>query len=592
MKCGNYLTINWIILLLLASSTTAYTANYYVSQSGSGAKNGTSVENAWARWETIDWDTDGSGPDTGVGGGDTLYVIGTVKQNYGFDIKGYGLSIGQKLTIASYSPNPGKLWVGREIDDIGWTGPDAYGAYNKSFTWSGGIFATEWTTDPWNGINLTEMSGVPDATWTGTGLFYNDTVHQLIYYKPNVGNPIGKTLSTYTYTTRVLEIYSKDYITLSGLKFNGPIKIDNSVDYFTLENCEIYCAGAKQFGVWIGGSGASGCHYGTIKNSTIHDCSTGIYVINQSYGDTANNNYWTIENNYIYNISGSSDSHGIGVQGGTGSILQYNNIYNAGTGITFWNQKTQSVRDNIVRFNKVNHMGYYGDGNGNGRGIEFSGETGDSDLTTGNLIYGNIVSDCTSDGNPDGVGIRSKMGIPTSGYSLKIFNNTVSNCAISYLIMATNYENYEIGAYLHNNISINPKTNGFHILVLNSGVTYKMSLAKNIYFGTGKFSYKGATNSTLADWKTMIAPQDVDSIDTDPKLNSLFIPQAGGSSINTGEDLSSLATLGLHPSSIFPTGVNNGNVITATQSAHGSGWEIGAFIYIEPLQAPQQLRIR
>ena len=72
-------------------------------------------------------------------------------------------------------------------------------------------------------------------------------------------------------------------------------------------------------------------------------------------------------------------------------------------------------------------MGYTsGEDGSNGRGIEFSGETSDSNYTTGNLIYGNIIEDCDGSDGADGIGIRIKNGIPDEGYSIKVFNNTIS----------------------------------------------------------------------------------------------------------------------------------------------------------------------
>jgi hypothetical protein len=580
-----------IVLSILFAANNVIARDWYVSQAGAGAKNGSSVDNAWAGWAKIDWDTDGSGPDTGVGGGDTLYVIGTVRSNT-YPVNGYGLSESQRLKIASYPGNPGKLWQGLEISGSNWTGPDAYGAYSKSVSFPTLYSkAVEWKYDPWtDAVSLTTMSGPPDSKWTETGLYYCDTFNKIAYYKPTSGNPDGKTLTTWAPTSRAISITQKDYITLSRLTLNNPILISDGADYFIVENSEIFCSGT-QYAIQIGSyPGYTPANYGIIRGNYLHDCGSGIYFINQGYGNEHNNDYWTVENNYIANIHGTLDSHGIGVQGGTGSIFQYNSIYNAGSGITFWNDKYQIMRNNIVRFNRVDHMGYYGNGNGNGRGIEFSGETADSNLTTGNLIYGNVVSDCISVGERNGVGIRSKMGIPDSGYSLKIFNNTVSDCAINYYIMPTNYEGYEVGAYLHNNISINPKTNGYHIYVQYNGGTCDLSFDKNIYSGPGIFYYRAISHTSLASWQAAMGIDD-NSLAEDPNLNTLLIPQIGGSGIDTGENLSSMTVHGLHPDAVFPKGVSNGNVIIANQGAFGSGWEIGAYLYTKELQPPKNLRI-
>jgi hypothetical protein len=521
--------MNPITRIIMVSAILLYfgmvsAEEWFVSQNGAGAKNGASPDNAWAGWEMIDWDTDGSGPDTGVGAGHTLYVIGTVR-DISFPIKGFGMSSVQRLTVASYPNNPGRLWQGLEIAGTGWTGPDAYGAYSKLVAFPTDYFkAVEWTTDPWiDAEPLTAMPDPPDSTWSGTGLYYYNQIDKIVYYKPTGGNPEDKILTAFASTSRAIEIAQNKYVSISGLRLNNPVLIYDGSDYAIIENCEIFCSGAQsalQIGAY---PGYTPSNYGIIRGNYIHDCGNGIYLINQGYGNEYNNNYWTVEKNYITNIYGTRDSHGIGVQGGTGGIFQYNSIYKAGSGITFWNGKYQEMRNNIVRFNRIDHMGYYGDGNGNGRGIEFSGETADSNLTTGNMVYRNIVSDCTSVGDPDGVGIRSKMGIPDAGHSLKIFNNTVCDCAISYYIMPTNYEDLEVGAYLHNNISVNPKANGYHVFIQANGVSYDLSFNNNIYSGLGNFYHKAVTYSNLPEWQKAIKA-DINDLSTAHILNTLYMP--------------------------------------------------------------------
>lgn len=596
----------FMIFTILLCANKVVARDWYVSQTGAGAKNGTSVSNAWAGWAEIDWDTDASGPDTGVGGGDTLFVIGTIRA-LTYPVNGYGLSNSQRLKITSYPGNHGKLWQGLEITGSGWKGPDAYGAYRKSVSFPTNYHnAVEWKSDPWtNAVALKTMSGVPDRKWTGGGLYYCDYRNKIAYYKPTSGMPDDKTLTAWASTSRAIVVKEKDYVTISGLTFNNPILIYNGANHNILENCEIFCSNlqtAVQIGAYPGYKPAN---YGMIKGNYIHDCGNGIYFINQGYGNEHNNDHWTVENNYIANIHGNSDSHGIGVQGGSGNLFQFNSIYNAGTGITFWNDKNQIMQNNIVRFNRINYMGYitntyYKNGiltndNGNGRGIEFSGETSDSNLTTGNLIYGNVISDCyrDSDGDPDGVGIRIKNGIPSTGYSIKVFNNTVSDCFYSFFIMPSNYENYEVGAYFHNNISHKPKSGGYHVYILVSSSKYYVSLDNNIYYGIGHFCYEGKTYGSLPTWKSAVGC-DQKSFNTNPNLSKSLLPQVGGCIIDSGEDLSALSKFALHPSTVFPTGVNNGNVIVIDQSAYGSGWEIGAYIYpaqSAKLQAPQNLHV-
>jgi hypothetical protein len=474
---------------------------------------GSSAANAWAGWSSINWDTDGAGPDTGVGAGDTLYVMGTIRAA-SFSVGGYGLADDNRITILSYPATPGKLWQGKELPSGDWSGPDAYGAYSQTCVGSYSVYAYEWDIDPWINTSLTVMTVVPDATWTGTGLYYLDDGNNIAYYKPTSS---VKNVTARSGTCRTLEFTSKSYITFSGLTISNQFKATSS-SYLILEDMDI----TNQVSFY------TACNNGIIRRCIIHDGSNGIYFINQSGPDSENHNNWMVENNIIYNMQGNSDSHGIGIQGGTGNIFQNNIIYNCGSGITFWNQTTQTMKDNTIRYNHIYHMGYYGDGDY--RGIEFSGETGDSDLTTGNLIYYNIIEDCLN------AGIRIKMGIPTTGYSIKAMNNVISDCYYSFVILPTNYESYEVGAYTRNNISYSPKTGGWHVYISSLGVTYNLSFDNNIYYGDGKFDYEGTTWTTLADWKINMSPQDANSLSTDPLFLSAsnFHLQVGSPAINAG----------------------------------------------------------
>lgn len=552
--------------------------NYYVSQAGAGSKDGSSAANAWQGWDNIDWDTDGLGADTGVGAGDTLYVIGTLRKTV-FDVDSYGLSELQRLTIASFPDDRGGLWSGVELDDSGWSGPDAFGAYSKTQTLSTSYTtAREWTSDPWDNTRLTRMTVVPDETWSGAGLFHNTGT--VLYYKPTSGTPTGKTLTSSASTHQSVGLGMQDYVTFTGLRFFNAIIIQNGSDYFILEDFEI-TVDASQTAIEVGFPERTSSNYGIIRRGYVHDAGNGVYLINQSFGDEYNNNNWLVEYTYFENIRGTNDSHCIGIQGGEGNVFQYNNMYNGGSGITFWNQATQSMRNNIARFNRIDHMGYYYATDGsNGRGIEFSGETGDSDLTTGNLIYGNAISDCfwTTEGSaPDGIGIRIKNGIPSTGYSIQVFNNTADACRVSFYIKATNNESGEVGAWFKNNISLNPTSGGKHVVVQAITGDIDIVLDNNIYSPDGDFNYGGDIYNSLAAWQTA-SGQDANSYTTDPELDADYVPQGLTGNVYNGEVL----TLGhdyiLHSETVWPTAiVGDGNVQITRQGDNFEDWFIGAF---------------
>ena len=576
-----------ILILLCIIFSPAWATDYYVSQAGAGAANGTSAENAWAGWGNINWDTDGAGADTGVGAGDTLYVIGTLRRDT-FPVNGYGLSEAQRVTIASDLSTAGELWVGVEFASGSWVGPDAFGAYSQAVgADTNAIYAAEWSAadSPWPGVTLTKKSGVPDGTW-GNGSWYNDGA-TTVYYKPSVPGTV-RTVTGHAATSRVFSISGESYITISGLILNSGNAISTGSSYFTFSGNTVYCVGTHDVhALGIGSEGTAPSHYAVVSGNIFRDCKLGISVNNQTNNDTYNNNYITIQGNTIYNMNQDQDSHAIGIQGGIGHIVANNTIYNVGTGITFWNQATQTMQNNTVKYNFIYHVGYYSDptapeyiagDNGNGRGIEFSGETGDSDLTTGNVIYGNIINGCyrAAGGDPDGVGIRIKNGIPTTGYSIKAFNNTVRDCYSNFYLMPTGNEGYEVGAYLYNNISLSPKSGGTHITVQTNGVTYDLDINYNLYYpdGAALFAYEGATYN-LAGWKAAVS-EDANSVLGDPQLSNAggsyalatdFMPWVFGAGVGQGADLGST----------YAT-----DYAGVTQGSLGGTWDIGAY-YVAPV---------
>jgi hypothetical protein len=86
--------------------------------------------------------------------------------------------------------------------------------------------------------------------------------------------------------------------------------------------------------------------------------------------------------------------------------------------------------------------------------------------------------------------------------------------------------------------------------------------------------------ATWADWKTN-SSQDAHSVNADPLFVSPatgdFHLQAASPAIDSGVNLGSPYNLGLSPGSSWPS-----SVTTADQDNHGSGWEIGAYVFLNP----------
>src|SRR4030042_1424273 len=184
-----------IIILFTFIVSNSWATNYYVSQTGAGDKNGTAVEHAWEGWNNINWDTDGEGPDTGVGAGDTLYVIGVIRTASGSgSVLGYGVDPNY-LTITGYDSTAGIVSAIDKVSTEWSESPDAYGAYSISYTTTLNK-AIEWTS---SGSILTHSTLIdagkdPDGTWVAGNWYNNQTTH-ILYWKPFSGNKTGKTVS-------------------------------------------------------------------------------------------------------------------------------------------------------------------------------------------------------------------------------------------------------------------------------------------------------------------------------------------------------------------------------------------------------------
>jgi hypothetical protein len=61
---------------------------------------------------------------------------------------------------------------------------------------------------------------------------------------------------------------------------------------------------------------------------------------------------------------------------------------------------------------------------------------------------------------------------------------------------------------------------------------------------------------------------------------------SGSPGIHAGLNLGSPYDIGLMPGSTWPN-----SVVTGDQNAYGSGWEIGAFIYVPAVAPPSNLQV-
>lgn len=157
----------------------------------------------------------------------------------------------------------------------------------------------------------------------------------------------------------------------------------------------------------------------------------------------------------------------------------------------------QTSRNNIVRFNTVHEML-----EGNGRGIEYSGDHSENELNSGNLVYGNVVWNCK------GICLRSKTGPPQDGDAWRFFNNTLVGCGTGFASQVSNYvQDTTPNLWLRNNLILYPRENGAHLTLHAFGGPAPVVIDHNLYYPdtqgqTGTFAWLGVKQTDFAAWQT------------------------------------------------------------------------------------------
>lgn len=119
--------------------------------------------------------------------------------------------------------------------------------------------------------------------------------------------------------------------------------------------------------------------------------------------------------------------------------------------------------------------------------------------------------------------------------------------------------------------------------------SYLVSNYNDFYHSTGgTFMKLFGTAYNFSGWKTA-SGQDANSQNADPQFMNAsatqFWLQSGSPAIDAGTNLGSPYNIALLPSSSWPN-----SVLTGDQNAYGSGWEMGAFIYVPTITPPSNLQ--
>ncbi len=307
---------------------------------------------------------------------------------------------------------------------------------------------------------------------------------------------------------------------------------------------------------------------------------TAMYVFPNASGAACN-----VFKNFIDGRAATTSGYGIGIGGDNPTTY-------AGNALTH-------VYKNIVwgegRTNASSTTAYHGillGGNASGSSAycNFIDGTG----------YGFVVKGNTSGGNSQNVYsniIRNTVG--NDGILLKgsknnfVYNNTLYNDAShaidqGYISITTNTDVSpnitSTGNTLKNNI-IYGDAQKYFIYLSAAANASGLSTGYNLYYdpeytaASTSYFYNGTAAVTLAAWGTAFS--DSTSTEGNPDFtdpaSGEYLLRYDSPAINTGTDLGDAYDDALHPLSDFS---DPDTIFTADQDLFGSGWEIGAYVYV------------
>ena len=447
-----------------------------------GRQDGTSYSNAWNGLFSVVWG------ENGVEAGDTLYVCGTHLYTPSNDvfratqglayITESGYSPDYPITIRMDSPSEAGVVWGACLNDINdggtWHGPDANGVY-----WSSDL---RYSADYWaNGTNIALLNRENATTWANDrGATF--TTNGIWYVKsPDGSNPTGKICTDAmgyrwdfgrAWYLRFLHCNFFDSTPGGEVLSRNPNNDTQTAapvsSYITFDNCKL------QYNASI--TLSTGNDHWTLRNSDIGYSPYGIYSFLNNHDSGAN--YLTVQSNYIHDIGTARfphiDSHGVGVQGGTGHIIELNHIENTGSAIEFYTVY-QPMRDHTIRYNFIKNIRVIPNGT-DGGGITISGDNTYSvpGLRTGFEIYGNIIMNTGLGGNQPWQGYGIASGSPDF---VDIYNNVLYQDPTGIAVLSVNHP---AQARVVNNIIVN-STNKY-LNIVGSGPSTNLLVDYNLYF--------------------------------------------------------------------------------------------------------------
>jgi len=481
----------WIFVFLILA-VPLYSTTWYVRPAGGsyGAEDGTSYAAAWDGLLNVVW---------GVGGvvaGDTLYVCGLhvhdmTSSAYNATQADITISVsgtsGNEITIrGDYGGDAGIIWGAFKQSYESWVDE---GSNVWSIAWMGNNAENDWyfedvTAGSWT---LLDVEASEAACAANAGSVFPDQAGEskIFVHCGDSGDPTGRIyMPCWGYQ---FKMNGRSYIKFLNLKFYVadsrmfPNSVNNDVaTHLTWEGCTIWYRAFMDPEINSTNWTFDTCDIawckagvGLKENTTVKDC--------------------TLHDIGVRASTQTADAHGIGANIADNCLVEGNEIYNVGSGLTLYLHPGRAVSNFIVRNNYIHDT--HTTGGANSRGIELN--QGANTETKSNVqVYGNIVTGCGSQG------YSSTFQDPGE---LVFYNNVAYDCDMSF------YFNHTATATgpnikMRNNISLSPGT--LHVYMgsnANDG-NYVIDSDNNCFYPDGAAFFRlkdsgGQTNTNFAGWQ-------------------------------------------------------------------------------------------
>lgn len=604
------------IALIILFAFPAYATDFYYRPAcesdgdGTGSTCGSGAGYAWNAMDNTKWDS--------MGGGDTLYLIGTHSgtfniMNGGSDpnyltIRGDHAAGAGTITGTVVFYESSAVWVKLyELTINGQIGRGISTALGDGSCWS----ATFEGSDTEGRVYERDDTTTWAAKGWVAGNCFTSTHDQGVWLINSVssGNPADDTYLVINETGDNSDMEDFGPGTYTAYRYFD-------LHHIWIENCNIQATAHNQIGLEV----IAGDDL-TLKNNEFDGNDyyiTGIFYTTGLHHYEHYDNI-TIEGNYIHNIKGTSgqaEGHGIGIQSGKNLTITKNYFKNCVCGVVLWVDQYREVTDWEITYNKIENMDSEGHMNEwPGCGIVLSGNGLGKDTSNGVIAYNLIIDPINT---PDSK-FTDEIAIARNDSwksEVKIYNNTIINYwqgLNAYASPGTNY----VGKVYNNIVAWTgtPQSGTVMIAVDDDDYDYyedyMLYYPEGSYYDSSMLSFDtwieycfpssscvanndpidcctGSGTGTCGGHKVRAVNENSYGFDygtslVDPDLNADYTLKSTSPAIDAGKDLGITYQNGLDPDSVWPTAKGGGSITTLDQDNYGFGWEIGAFVY-ESLQ--------